>query len=697
MIPIKNRQLNPAKYVLFVLPVVYILLSFYCYCQSKSFFTTYPDSIYIYLINGANIASGNFSIGHYDNPGTTAHLIAAVIIYITHLFSGSGPLLENVLSEPEFYLMICMVVMTLALAFCTLASGFLILKNTGKLSLAILFQLIPVSSYFGIHYLLLVRIVPETLILALVTYYSAFLFVLCYNKNDHQQSESSRKHILFFSLVTSFLIVSKITCLPFLVIPIILLKKYFDKSLFVLLTLLFSAIFMIPIWPHLSTMFHWFQKLATHSGQYGAGKEELLNISTFASNVILIFKSEVFFFIVYVLTTASVIAGFILKKWRNNLFKLTFSTWLVMDAQIFFAAKHFGYHYLLASESLSILALVSSAIVFIPVHFEKFVNYAILCASVVLFASKTFQSAKVYADGNFIYETSLGVKKYADLPRVITTGFQGSCFQESALRFGSAYGGQYFQHGNYILRKLYPKSYFYDIFLGGNYVKCWDITYTPRELFENNPKVLYYIMSWDEPSDKEIISHITDGLDSIIKNIKVIDRNEKTGERFYLIETDTNRANPHYSENISIKSELEKISPDKLFFLSTLPQYKFDRADQVSDEKHFSGNTSVKTSEEKPFACGAVFNVMPGDFFDISVKSYANDLPGVIVLSATDKNIFYKASESIVNEFANGWKTIQLKATIPADYPEKDVHFNLYYYGKKTCYFDDLSISIYKK
>src|ERR1700749_3474361 len=89
-------------WLLFILPLVYGALAWLYYRLSINFYSTYPDSTYIYFTNGINIASGHFKLGHYHNPGTTAHWLAGIVFFFTHLFFGKGNIIEDALNRPEF-------------------------------------------------------------------------------------------------------------------------------------------------------------------------------------------------------------------------------------------------------------------------------------------------------------------------------------------------------------------------------------------------------------------------------------------------------------------------------------------------------------------------------------------------------------------------------------------------------------------
>src|SRR5665213_2756742 len=164
--------------LLLVIPLIYGALALFYYNQCGAFFACSPDPMYVYLINGANIASGNFDIGHIDHPGTPVQVVAALIIIITHFFVGGGTVIESVLAKPELYLSVCAIVLITVLFIVGFLSGKMVLKATRNMGLALFFQLIPFSSYWALHYS--IRIFPEAFIIIYLTYYATFLWVLCY-------------------------------------------------------------------------------------------------------------------------------------------------------------------------------------------------------------------------------------------------------------------------------------------------------------------------------------------------------------------------------------------------------------------------------------------------------------------------------------------------------------------------------------
>ncbi len=681
------------KFLLFILPIVYGILTFLFWYQCKSFFASYPDRIYVYLISALDIAGGSFDVGEFQHPGTPVHWIAGLTLFITHLFAGRGPLAEDVFANPEFYLRVCAVVITTLFLFIVYLSGRLVLNNTRNIRMAVLFQLVPISSYLALQYLM---IMPEALILISLTYYCAFLWVLCYNRNKFpEHSFGNRNYIFFFSFMSALLITTKITCLPFLIIPLFFIRPHSKKILYLFSTVILALLIIYPIWSKIPAMYHWLYGVASHSGQYGTGKVEVVNSASFFPDLVSLFRSELFFSIGYLLISGSVIAGLLMKKKGNPFFTLAVALWLTITIQIFLTVKHYSYHYILPAQLLIIPGILAAFTSLITMKPNKVVCYSALgiCLTWLLYESTI--SANLYKDGNAVYESSLVAKKYATLPKIITTTFGESCFVESALNYSSYYAGKDYTSYYYFLRKLYPNSFFYDIPVAGT-IKWWDMPVTPAELFQNNPEVLVYFKGLFENDERSTMKILTNGIDSAVTGIHLLNYNAATSERFYMIGVDTSKIKIQYEEKITIKYDFEKKTSDLSAFLSTDSNYKTTDVQFGSTEQHFSGTHSLKLHSNQ-YPCCTTFSVSPGDAFDISVNYYSNDRPVGITLSSAQPGLFDRSSESIVQEFDNGWKRVNLKTTIPDDCPAKELSFCLYYFGHKTCFVDDLNITIFKK
>lgn len=680
--------------ILIILPVIYCFVICFFYLQSRYFFTTTPDPVYCYLINGTNLANGVFDVGHFDHPGTPVQWLTGVIIFFSHIFISGSPANQSVFADPELYLGISAGVLICLLMLSVFLSGKLIYDHTHNLPMALAFQLIPVSSYISVTFM--ARIMPESLLIISLNYYLAFLWVHCHKKeNISEFSYDKWNNILGFSFFSALLITTKITCFPFIFIPLFFINRFQQKILFLITTFIVAAIIIFPVWPKLPKMFGWLQEVATHSGHYGGGKDEILDTSVFLSNIRELLFTELFFFTGYLAISFTVVVGFILKIWKNNFFRLALAFWLVCTIQLLLAGKHFKFYYILPAQLVIIPGVFASYCALVNVNLSKVIRYGFLlvCSAFLIYQFSKNSVSLNY--GQDVYYSSLKARKYENIPKIITTGFEGSSFVESALHFGAAYGGDFFYSSNFFLREKYPNAYFYDLIARPGFVNFWEVKVYPDQLVEKHPELLFYFLGMKEGDEQEIIKNLFKGFEPVIKDIKVDDYNSLTGERFYLISIDTLKANPGYEKIINIEYDFEKKSDDNLFFLSRDENSIIGDANKQSTEQYVSGRNSVLIlPDEYPFI--SKFQVDPGDAIDISVNFLSTDRPVGISVSAPG-TFFERNSESIVEINKNGWGKVRLKAVIPEDFPDREIIFCLFYYGHKSCYVDDLNIILSMK
>ncbi len=225
------------RFILFVLPLVYITLAFIFLKDIGGFYMLGFDPVYAYLLNGTNLASGFLDVGHIDHPGTPVQCFAALVIFIKHLLTGTGSLYQDVLSNPESYLYTCSVSLIFLLASVTFFTGRYVYRNTNSIFTAFIFQLGPIINAGGIFDASMLR--PESLIIITATFFSAYLYVNVLNQIKSGSTEWSNRKVITMAVVCALLIACKITYVPF-VIPVLFLFKQRKASIyFSLYSLLF--------------------------------------------------------------------------------------------------------------------------------------------------------------------------------------------------------------------------------------------------------------------------------------------------------------------------------------------------------------------------------------------------------------------------------------------------------------------------
>src|ERR1700733_3067013 len=131
------------KPVLFILPIFYVVLAVIFLNGIKHFYIGHYDPPYIYLMPRTNMEGGDFRVGNIEPPGAPVDCFSGLAIFTKHLFSGSGPVYQDVLSNPESYLFTISIALTILLFIITFLSGMYVFKHTGSIAQALLFQVSP--------------------------------------------------------------------------------------------------------------------------------------------------------------------------------------------------------------------------------------------------------------------------------------------------------------------------------------------------------------------------------------------------------------------------------------------------------------------------------------------------------------------------------------------------------------------------
>ena len=519
----KNRAL------LFILPLIYGALAWLYYSQGVYFYTFSTDPTYIYLVNGTNIASGHFNLGHFDNPGTTAHWLAGIVFYFTHLFFGQGNIVEDVINRPEFYLRANVIACIALLMGSVYFTGKLIAKNTGNYITAFFFQLIAISAYLNVFFMS--KVCPEYIMVLIMPYYCAYIWMLSYKKSEAEGFTISTKSILFLAFITAALFVAKITCVPFILVPLFFIDTVKKTVLYIISMVVFALLILYPVWNSFKGMYMWFFNLATHSGIYGSGKAQIIDKAEYIDHLKTIFTDEFFFTFGFILVSVFVLAGLFTKNRENNFYKLTLSFWIVIVLQILVVAKHFNFHYLIPSQALIIPAILAGFVAFYQFKLSKAFVVGVFMVSASFLLYNFVKWATDYWNGNNEYKSSVAVaKQFGNMPKIYTTGSEESPFIESALSLGTAYGGDGFEEGRQYMRKRYPTAFLYEKI--PNKLYCFLKEIPSSGIFEKYPEVLVNFLRKDKAYEKSALDSITADYTFAIKNIELALTNPETGESF---------------------------------------------------------------------------------------------------------------------------------------------------------------------
>lgn len=329
-----------------VVPAALLLLGrWFLVAKGPYWLASNIDPEYAYLLNALNFAQG-WAPGHVDHPGTFVQLLCAGLLRLTHAVAGRGSLEQDVLLRAETYLGVLNWAF-LVLSSCSLVVlGSCTLRATGSASTALLVQLTPLLSRTLVHHGML-RVMPEPLIASIATLMAAVAL-----RNEAPGRSAIRGCL--FGVLGGMALASKITALPLLALPLVVLVGWRARAVFAATTLAVATLLVLPAWSRLGNLAHLVGRIATHAGQYGGGRASLLDPAEYLRSCVDLLRGQPALMALLLLgVAASVEAGRGTGGERAlHLRRVLASILAVEVAGLLFVARHAESHYLVPELAL---------------------------------------------------------------------------------------------------------------------------------------------------------------------------------------------------------------------------------------------------------------------------------------------------------------------------------------------------------
>lgn len=510
---ISSRKFQHILLLLF--PALYGLAGFYFRTLAGDLSLFAVDPEFIYLFSGLSISQGIGDIGHMDNPGTPLQVFTALIFRLVWLFRpGNTSYLEDVLSEPDFYLNMVNLSLTLMVVAAVLFAGKAILDITGSVLTALLFQTLPFLPV--IWYDIIGRIMPELFFPVPLLLLS--VFILKYYARPYDSVNT--RDVFYLAFLSALGLSIKLTFLPLWVIPLFIIKSFRKKAIFLFVSVLMFLIIAFPVTYNISYFWKWTRNLFIHSGRYGGGEANFLDPETFLGNLKFFLHWEKSYLFILSFSTLAFIAYFFIAKKRFNTkwIRITSGILLASIFQIFIVCKHFAHHYLIPSMML-IPLLVFMAIEILNQYGrqKKWISVTTSLILVGFLSWKTidqFHWIRVKSDwiGSSV-ERRQATKQFTcslekDAIRIIATHASGCPFPEFGMINGYSWAGKVKPVYQPYLQALYPDSYFY--FLWDNSFVSWNEAFDPEQIISSERKVYLYIENTDESFYQKVVDKLTE-------------------------------------------------------------------------------------------------------------------------------------------------------------------------------------------
>jgi primosomal replication protein N len=522
---------------LYLFPLLYLFIGVYFKILVGDLSLTSVDPDYVYFLSGVSISEGYLKIGHIDHPGSPLQYLIAIVLRITYLFRKDAgiPYLEDILSHSDLYVSVVNITLTVVMSISLLIAGKYVFRKTGSVVYGMIIQTVPFIPF--IWYQLIGRIVPELLLPIPIIALSAFLLGHFVDKKE----KFDTRDLIILSVIMAFSLSIKLTMISLWLIPIVIVKPWRSKLLVIALSFFLFLVFAIPATIQIDRFWSWISNLFVHSGNYGSGSKNIVDIISFKSNfnkITQLYKHFTYLVVFQLLLIPVSFFWFRKKQYDFKKIYLIVSVFFTILIQAFITAKHYAPHYFIPGLLLGPLLLLLS----IDIIKEYYPGRALVILSniflvIVIYWHINQQLINVnYASqgvGNHVSareETRHYAKTFEkESIKIITSQGYGCPLPEYAILFSTAWLANPLKpRYNEILARLYPNTYQYTTF--DDRFRFWGEEFNPQKIIEQKiPVYLYLEYDTDELYNKTIAKVFGDSTNFRVEK-QLIFHNEKNGE-----------------------------------------------------------------------------------------------------------------------------------------------------------------------
>ncbi len=674
---------------LVIIPLLFLLIGF---SFDRTRFGTDPESAY--LLNGINIAMGR-SVGHFDNPGTTVQMYSALVISITHMLRSTDKDLQtDVLLNSEYYIEVLRYSIIALNALVFLVLGFVAAFLLGNLWAGLILQLAPALSVIFLEESF-TKVAPEPFLFSAVS-----VLVMVLLKYYKSQDDRSLKYPLIFGLIAGFGMATKLTFLPVLIIPFIVLTGKRNKWIYVFSILPAFVLFTLPAVTGYPQMAGWFLNLGTHTGTYGQGSSGIIDYSTYFISLASISRNNMA--MMAILFAGAVALIFNLKKQagesgqiKKALFNQLLAVVIAVVISILMVAKHYhSNHYLFPAFSLMgymlvlIILLVRLKVkgkkqgwtgLLFPAVLAVITGVSLLNVPALSMAYKGYRMSN---QSTAETEARLA-KEYTDYAKVYY--YPVSFNQYASLKWGNVYSRQY---NNDKLMELFPEGVFYNTMEKS--FQFWETNVTPETLGKRlGNKIL---LVGGPRSEDEFVQMGNAGF----KLNKLFESRVQAVYEIDIINSPVfknivQKTNPVWS----LGCDFEKVSPDGKSILAA-DGSDFCTVSSLSADKARSGKNALKLVGFDSYAMDyKIENVKAGDSFEMNIWRYGINKGAFLVVAGGPADPFYQQTDGFFETDAKGWQKIEAEFKIPAGFKGNTIKVYLWNHSKSPVWFDDFTVTKY--
>jgi hypothetical protein len=342
----KQRSNFMVKLFIFLfIPIVYLLNVTVIHYSLGAFFMGRVDPEYFYMYNGVVLGAGNLSLQYFFHPGTPLHFLIAISARIIDVFQ-PGDYMKNFVNDPEKYIHAANLLLTAIVSIILFITGLLTKRYTTSYLSGIAMQLLP----FGSAALLSLqgRVFADAMLVIPLLFTGLMVIRHIFRENS---ADGTRKEIVIFGLITGFGIACKLTFLPVILVPMVMLKMSLKQRAGLLLyTGLFFAVFAYPVIFNPGDFWQWAYGKFSQVGQSGEGQVIYSNLSGVFDNLTSLLKSNNELFAAALLSLlVSLLFSFKFLRDRSlpniRIRRAIFALNLMLVFSVILTLKHFKLYY----------------------------------------------------------------------------------------------------------------------------------------------------------------------------------------------------------------------------------------------------------------------------------------------------------------------------------------------------------------
>jgi hypothetical protein len=449
------------RWLLLLIPLAVLVLCILVVIERSPFFASWYDPVYCYLLNGLNIATGHFHVGHVDHPGTPLQLYTAALLRFFHLFSSHKDIVHDVLLRPEWYLFRIGIVSSFVIAACIYMAGILMLRFTSSIFYSLLIQLTHIVSFHALFF-------SQNLMSEFILVTCGILLAPLLVGYTFRSKENSNTILIYAAIISGIMVAGKFPAFSVWLLWILIMKSRKHFFLFIVISAATFVLVTFPAW-HAATQFkQWVINLLTHTNRYGGGNTGFADWSQLMRNAGTILSFN------WIVTSTYVLVLFIILFNAKNIFlrnsdsamRTLVAAWFAITLHLLMVSKHFAMHYFIPAGLLIVPCIVILLKRFEQYHIIQSLNKSAIGISIALGITILLLWRSVVMYQFFPHFIHPGnelnrVAKSLNYDLALFAYKEGGPLAEPALYFGNLYSGKRNQYYTERLALLYPKFYFY--------------------------------------------------------------------------------------------------------------------------------------------------------------------------------------------------------------------------------------------